>query len=103
MAKIAELPAELTRKILDAQQKYQVCVTISACAAFRLLVDVVQLLLELKYRKFQRSVRVTWNPLTRHLAPLVCERCRATIHRVHPAASEAAILLLCPSCSQRLP
>jgi hypothetical protein len=68
LAKIAELPAELTRKILDVQQKYQVRDTISA---FRLLVDVVQLLLELKYRKFRRSVRVTWNPLTRHLDPLV--------------------------------
>jgi hypothetical protein len=53
--------------------------------------------------KFQRSARVTWNPLTRHLDPLVCESCRATIRRVHPAASDAAILLLCPSCSQRLP
>jgi hypothetical protein len=103
LAKIAELPAELARKILDVQQKYQVRVTISACAAFRLLVDVVQLLLELKYRKFQRSVRVTWNPLTRHLDPLVCESCRATIHRIHPAVSDAAIRLLCPSCTHRLP
>ena len=84
LAKIADLPAELARKILDVQHKYQVRVTISACAAFRLLVDVVQLLLELKYRKLQRSVRVTWNPLTRHLDPLVCERCRGTLHRVHP-------------------
>jgi hypothetical protein len=101
LAKIAELPAEMERKILDLEQKYQVRVTISACAAFRLLVDVVQLLLELKYRKLQRSVRVTWNPLTRHLDPLVCERCRATMHRVHPVASDDAIRLLCPSCSQR--
>ncbi len=78
-------------------QQYQVRVTVSACAARRLLVDVVQLLLVLKYRKLQRSVSVTWNPVTKRLDPLVCERCGLGTTRVTPAG-ETSVKLLCASC-----
>ncbi|NTW37899.1 MAG: hypothetical protein HGB17_17715, partial [Syntrophobacteraceae bacterium] len=98
LAKIADLPRELERKIADLEQKYQVRVTVSACAARRLLVDVVQLLLVLKYRKLQLSVSVTWNPITRRLDPLVCERCGLGTTRVTPVG-ETSVQLLCPSCA----
>lgn len=101
LAKIAELPEELARKIADLEQKYQVRVTVSAGAALRLLVDVVHLLLELKFHRLTRSLRVVWNPLTRSLDPLVCENCRTTIHRAYPTTGDAGLKLLCLSCSQK--
>ncbi len=100
-SKIADLPAEMQRKVEDLKQKYQLEVTITACAALRMLVNIAQIMLEMRFRKFERSVRAIWNPLTRRLDPLVCERCRNTIRRVHPSAGEAGIELLCFSCSQK--
>jgi hypothetical protein len=101
LTKIDDLPREMARKIEDLEQKYQVRVTVSACGVLRFLVDVVQLMMELKYRKVQRSLRIIWNPLTRRLDPLVCERCRDTIDRVHPTARDSSIQLLCLPCSQK--
>lgn len=101
MEKIQELPLEMERKIEDLKQKYQVQVTVTARAALRLLVDVAQIMLELRYRKAHRTVRVIWNPITRRLDPLVCERCRETTHKVHPAVKDAGIELLCFACSRK--
>ena len=100
-AKIAGLPAELARKIADLEQKYQVRVTVSASAALRFLVDVVHLLLELKFHRLTRSFRVVWNPLTRSLDPLVCENCRTTMPRAYPTPGDADLKLLCLACSQK--
>lgn len=100
LAKIAGLSQEKARKIVDLEQKYQVRVSVSACAARRFLVQVVQLMLELKLHRLHRSIRVIWNPLTRQLDPLVCENCRRTIHRIYPTARNGAVQLLCLPCSQ---
>jgi hypothetical protein len=101
LAKIAALPEELARKTTDLEQKYQVRVTISAGAALRLLMDVVHVLLELRFRRASRSLRVIWNPLTRRLDPLVCENCGATMHRVYPHDEAAGVQLLCLACSRK--
>ena len=98
--KIADLPREMTRKIDDLEQKYQVRVTVSACAAMRLLVDVVQLILEVRYRKSHRSVPVVWNPVTRRIDPLICEKCHRATHRIQPVVQDGAIQLLCPFCGR---
>ena len=84
----------------DLRQKYQVEVVITPCGALRLLVNVAQIMLEMRFRKAERSIRVVWNPLTRRLDPLVCERCHATINRIYPAGRNAGIELLCLNCSQ---
>jgi hypothetical protein len=101
LAKIDGLPEELARKIADLEQKYQVRVTVSAGAALRFLVEVVHLLLELKFRRLSRSFRVIWNPLTKSLDPLVCEDCRRPTHRVYPSIRAAAVRLFCFPCSQK--
>jgi hypothetical protein len=100
-AKIAALPQEMARKIVDLEQKYQVRVSISPCVGLRLLVDVVQLLLELEVHKVLRSLPVIWNSLTRRLDPLVCESCRQTMDKVYPAPKEGKIHLLCLTCSRK--
>ncbi|MCK8601606.1 hypothetical protein [Desulfoferrobacter suflitae] len=99
-AKIADLPAEMERKIVDLEQKYKVQVTLTARAALRFLIDVVQVFIELSYRKYQRSLRLIWNPVTRALDPLACENCGCTITRVHPHVVGSAIKLLCYACFQ---
>jgi hypothetical protein len=99
-SKIADLPAEMERKVEDLRQKYQVEVTLTACAALRLLVKVAQITLEMRFRKWERSLRAIWNPLTRRLDPLVCERCHQTTRRIHPTAKDNGFALLCLTCSQ---
>lgn len=99
--KIGALPVEAERKVEDLRQKYQVEVTITACGTLRLLVNIVQITLALRFRKGERSLRVIWDPLTRRLDPLVCERCKQTITRIHPVAGDNAIELLCTACAQK--
>jgi hypothetical protein len=101
LSKIAGLPEELARKIADLEQKYQVRVTVSAGGALRFLVDVVHLLLELKFHRLTRSCRAVWNPLTRSLDPMVCENCQTTMLRAYPTAGDLGLKLLCLACSQK--
>ena len=91
----------MARKVEDLRQKYQVEVTITACAALRLLVNIAQITLGMRFRKGERTLRLVWNPLTRRLDPLVCERCRQTITRIYPVAGDKAIELLCAPCAQK--
>jgi hypothetical protein len=99
-AKLDELPREMDRKIADLEQKYRVRVSVTACAAVRLMVDVVQLMMDLAYRKSRRPLKLVWNPLTKHLDPLVCEHCGATTYYIHPAQMHASVQLLCPGCGR---
>jgi hypothetical protein len=99
--KIGELPAEMARKVEDLRLKYQVEVTVTACAALRLLVNIARITLAMRFRKRERALRVVWNPLTRRLDPLVCERCQQTIQRIHPVVGDKAIELVCAPCSQK--
>jgi hypothetical protein len=101
LAKMDDLPGEMNRKIQDLEQKYRVRVSVFPCAGVRLLVDVVQLLVELKYRKFQRSLKMTWNPLTRRLDQLLCEECRKSTRKIQPLVKQSTIQLVCFPCSQR--
>jgi hypothetical protein len=99
IAKIQALPRELENKIADLEHKYRVQVTLTACAAMRILVSVVQLGVLLRYRKFQRELQVIWNPLTRRLDPLVCEDCQKTVRAIIPRVPGPRVLLLCPPCA----
>ena len=96
--KINDLPAEMDRKIADLEQKYQVKINITACAALRFLIPVVRLTIEIKYRKLVREIRVNYNPISRSLDPLVCERCGVTTWSVNPVEKGEEIRLVCDGC-----
>jgi hypothetical protein len=100
-SKIEALPREMESKIADLEHKYRVQVTLTACAAMRILVPVVQVGVFLRYRKFQRDLQVIWNPLTRRLDPLVCEECQKTMRVLTPRDQGPRVLLLCPSCAAK--
>ncbi len=100
-AKIRDLPLEMGRKIEDLEQKYQVRVTVSGAAAVRLLVDVVQVMIDLRYRKASRSLSLVWNSVTRRLDPLPCDHCRQATTRIHPMGRDDRIQLLCHACSRK--
>jgi nitrate reductase assembly molybdenum cofactor insertion protein NarJ len=101
MAKIRELPREMSNKVADLEHKYQVQVTLTGCAALRFILPMVQIMVGINYRKLQRTARATWNPITRRLDPMVCERCQGTIRTVYLREKDFQILLLCSSCSAR--
>lgn len=98
-AKIQGLPEEMARKTADLENKYQVKVTLTGCAALRFLVPVAQLTVELRLRKLQRTAQVIWNPLTRRLDPLVCEHCQGIMRSIATREKGPGLLLLCPSCA----
>jgi len=100
-AKIQALPRELESKIADLEHKYRVQVTLTACAAMRILVPVVQAGVLLRYRKSQRELQVIWNPLTRRLDPLTCEDCQVTMRGIIPRDQGPRVLLLCPHCTAK--
>ncbi len=100
LAKISELPVEAARKIADLQGKYNIEVRLRACAARRLLVEVVQLVAEIQYKNLTRSLPLLWNPVSRRVDPLVCDHCGATVRRMHVGRDSTRIHLLCPDCSR---
>jgi hypothetical protein len=100
-SKIEALPREMESKIADLEHKYRVQVTLTACAAVRILVPVAQVGALLRYRKLQRDLQVIWNPLTRRLDPLVCEECQKTMRVLTPRDRGPRVLLLCPSCAAK--
>ncbi len=100
-AKIQELPREMVRKIEDLEQKYKISVRLSGSAALRLLVDVAQVMVEIRLGKQRRTIHLVWNPVTRRLDPLVCERCHETTRRVHLREEDSQIRLLCFSCTHK--
>ena len=101
IAKIEDLPGEMAQKIEDLQQKYKIHVRLKPCAALRFLVDVVHVIVEIRFRKYRRTIHLVWNPLSRRLDPLVCQRCHETIRSVHANEEDSQIQLLCPSCAQK--
>jgi hypothetical protein len=100
-AKIRELPDEMARKIEDIHHKYKINVRLSGCAALRLLVDVVQVMVEMRYRKFKRAFHLIWNPMTQSLDPLVCEFCQQTVRSVYLREENSQLRFCCLSCSQK--
>ncbi|UCE04557.1 MAG: hypothetical protein JSW07_13115 [bacterium] len=100
MAKIKDLPEEMNRKIEDLQQKYQIHVTTTACAALRFLIPIVRLTIEFRYKKLLRELRLNYNPLSRSLDPLVCEHCKLTTRTVFPCEKKSELWFYCPECCE---
>jgi hypothetical protein len=98
--KLAELPGELARKIGDLHHKYRIEVRLRACGALRLLVPVVQLSVEVRYRKFRRDLPLTYDPVIQRMDPLVCECCRQTARQLYPAGAKRGFRLCCAPCSE---
>ena len=97
-SKIAELPLERDQKIQDLQHKYNIQVTMKGSAVLRLLVDVVQLELDVRYKKWKTTLYTTWNPLTRRLDPLTCPRCGSSLRLASPVVDRDSLAFLCPGC-----
>lgn len=100
ITKIKDLPNEMNRKIEDLQQKYQIHVTMTACAALRFLVPIVRLTVEFRYKKLLRELRLNYNPVSRSLDPLVCERCKLTTRTVFPCERKSELRFFCPECCE---
>ncbi len=97
-AKISALPLEMKAKINDLKQKYSVKVTVTGRACMRFIVPVVQLMVQVGHRKSERSVSLTWNPLTRHIDPLACEACGLTSRTLSPRVTGKRLDLICGKC-----
>ena len=99
--KIREISGEVDRKILDLREKYKVHLRLTGCAAWRILMDVVQLLVEIRFRNSTRIIPLTWNPITQQLDPFVCECCYESIRKVFLIEENKQLGLLCFQCTRR--
>jgi len=96
--KIKEIPAEMERKIEDLQQKYRIQVKLTASAALRFLVPVVQLLCEVCFHKLRKEIRVYFNPITHQLDPVVCDCCRKSTYEMYFREKKSDVQLCCVNC-----
>lgn len=100
--KINALPDEIERKIADLKHKYHIEVKLTACAAIRILVPVVRIQLELRYRKMLRELMLTFNPISHCFDPLACENCSSTTREINLFESGKGIKLLCSECNSKM-
>ncbi len=98
-AKIAQLPLEAGRKIEDMRQKYQVRIMLRPSVAIRILIDVVQVMVKLQYRKASREINLFWNPVTQAIDPIACEGCGKTISTAYCRKEEGGIRVICRLCN----
>jgi len=99
MAKIADLPLEAGRKIEDIRQKYHVRIRLRPSVAIRILIDVVQVMVKLQYRKASREINLFWNPVTQAIDPLACEGCGKTISTAYCREEKGRIKVMCRLCN----
>lgn len=99
LAKIHALPEEAARKIEDLQRKYEIRLTVRPSGAIRLLVGVVQVMVTVQHRQWQRTVSLFWNPVTRALDPMVCEGCGASMRTTYGRVEGGRLALCCQDCA----
>ena len=66
-----------------------------------LLSDAVQVILDVRHRKFSRDLHVIWNPVTQRLDPLVCEFCKATIRSIRFREGDSNLRACCYACERK--
>ena len=60
---------------------------------------MAQLSLALRHRAYDRQVTATYNPLTRRLDPMTCERCGKGTYRLAPQPGAKGMKLYCEGCA----
>ncbi len=100
LTKISGLSKEMEAKIDALKQKYSVTVTVTARAIIRLLVPVVSLMVQIRHRKNEQSLNLTWNPVTRRIDPLTCKHCGNTIMRVFCVQDSDQVRFICGKCKE---
>jgi hypothetical protein len=74
LARIAATNQELDRKLADLQERYALKVDASLYSVLVIELPTVHLQCELVRKKIKRNITAVWNPFTKVVEPLCCER-----------------------------
>lgn len=87
---------EYHAKIADLQRKYAMTVEFDLIQALRLTMPVYRFRLLIMRRKGKRNVHLDWNPVSKKLESLFCERCLSSLKPYW--VCDDNLHLICPSC-----
>ncbi len=74
-AKLQSIRSEYERKIRDLDVRYALRVHLRPAAAVQMDLPVLRGTYHLQWRRAERTLPVTWNPLLRALEPVACDGC----------------------------
>ncbi len=97
-AKIAALPGERDQKIRDLVQKYSVRLRLTAKAALRFLVPVVQVSASVRKGKARGQLALIWNPIMQGIEPVACTGCGKSIRTIYFREKQSGLRPVCERC-----
>ena len=92
---------EYEAKLTDLQRKYALNIEVEFVAALRAQVPVWRMRVDLLRRKGRTGIHLDWNPVSRTLDRVLCDRCAAPA-RVFSLCDDR-LHRLCPSCGTPCP
>jgi hypothetical protein len=92
LARLTVTNQELERKLADLQERYALKVEASLYSVLVIELPTVHLECELVRKKIKRSVTAVWNPFTKVIEPLCCERTGVPVEEFYLEDSAAQIV-----------
>jgi hypothetical protein len=98
MEKIALLPDEAIRKKHDLRKKYSVQISLEPAAGMLIRTPVVKIFYICSIGKKKKRITLMYNPVTKSIDPLRCEKCDASTVKV---AFSPSLELICLDCEKK--
>jgi hypothetical protein len=92
LARFAATNQELDRKLADLQERYALKVEASLYSVLVIELPTVHLECELVRKQIKRTITAVWNPFTKVIEPLCCERTGASVEEFYLDDSAAQII-----------
>jgi hypothetical protein len=92
LARLTATNQELERKLADLQERYSLKVEASLYSVLVIELPTVHLECELVRKKIKRNITAVWNPFTKVIEPLCCERTGVPVEEFYLDDSAAQII-----------
>lgn len=92
LARIEATQRELSRKLLDIQERYAMTVEAGLHSALIIHLPTVHIQCELQRKKAKRTVTAVWNPFTKIIEPLRCQLSGEPVYSFFLDDSDAKII-----------
>jgi hypothetical protein len=92
LARLSATQQELDRKLADLQERYALKVNASLYSVLVIEMPTVHLQCELVRKKIKRPITAIWNPFTKVIEPLCCEKTGVPVSAFYLDDAEAKII-----------
>lgn len=96
--KIRQIPLELAAKKKDLLNKYGIKLRVNLSAVLWVYTPVVRIHFQVRSGHVQKTLSMSYNPITKSMDPLVCESCGKSIYRIDFCKS---MHLVCSECRDK--